>query len=230
MNRPPPRRSGVVKPRPLKWYHRLAGSLLYYLIRLLSATVRYQWEDRSGIFTSSTRVPVIFCIWHNRLALALEVQRVYLPSIKSQGRLAAMVSASKDGGILARVLQRYRVQPVRGSTSRRGPQALLELARWARRGYDLAITPDGPRGPRYRVQAGVIALAQVSGSPIVPVSYHLSRKISLRSWDKFQLPLPFARCHMVLGPALRIGRNLSTEEQAQARQQLENRLQTLASD
>ena len=84
--------------------------------------------------------------------------------------MAAMVSASKDGGFLASILECFGVQPVRGSSSRRGPQALLELTGWAERGYDLAITPDGPRGPRYVVQEGIIALAQVTGLPIVPAS------------------------------------------------------------
>ena len=70
-----------------------------------------------------------------------------------------------------------RRAPVRGSSSRRGPQALLELTSWAERGYDLAITPDGPRGPRYVVQEGAIGLAQVTGLPIIPASYHLRWKI-----------------------------------------------------
>ena len=74
--------------------------------------------------------------------------------------MAALVSASGDGGLLARVLELFRVQPVRGSSSRRGPQALRELTTWARRGFDLAITPDGPRGPCYVVDEGVIAAAR----------------------------------------------------------------------
>jgi len=80
-------------------------------------------------------------------------------------RWQRMVSASKDGGLLARVLEQYGVQPVRGSTSRRGRQALLELTTWAERGYDLAITPDGPRGPCYVIQEGVTSLAQLTGLP-----------------------------------------------------------------
>jgi len=73
-----------------------------------------------------------------------------------------MVSASRDGGLLAAVLERFKVQPVRGSSSRRGRQALLELTTWAERRYDLAITPDGPRGPRYVVQDGIISLARLT--------------------------------------------------------------------
>ena len=86
--------------------------------------------------------------------------------------------------------------------SRRGPQALLELTTWAERGYDLAITPDGPRGPRYVVQDGVMSLAQLTGLPIVPVSFYAKWKIRVKSWDRFQIPLPFSFCEMHLGKAV----------------------------
>ena len=70
---------------------------------------------------------------------------------------------------------------------------------WAERGCDLAITPDGPRGPRYVLADGVITLAQITGLPLVPVSYHLNWKVCLKSWDRFQIPLPFARCDIRVG-------------------------------
>ena len=110
--------------------------------------------------------------------------------------LVAMVSASGDGAFLAAVLAKFGVILVRGSTSRRGPQALLEATRWLRKGYSVAITPDGPRGPSHQIQDGIIYLAQVSGRPIVPISNFTRWKIRLRSWDRFQIPLPFARCEL----------------------------------
>ncbi len=78
-------------------------------------------------------------------------------------------------------------------------QALIELTTWAERGYDLAITPDGPRGPCYQIQDGVTSLAQLTGLPIVPVSFNLNWKIRVKSWDRFQIPLPFARCEIAVG-------------------------------
>ena len=128
-------------------------------------------------FRQAAAGPAIYCVWHNRLALCLEVYYGYVKKRNQTPGMAAMVSASKDGALLAAILERFKVQPVRGSTSRRGPQALLELTGWAERGYDLAITPDGPRGPRYVVQEGIMSLAQITGLPIIPVSYHLSWKI-----------------------------------------------------
>jgi lysophospholipid acyltransferase (LPLAT)-like uncharacterized protein len=122
-------------------------------------------------------------------------------------RLAALISASKDGAFLASILENFDVQPVRGSSSRRGAQALLELTGWAERGYHIAVTPDGPRGPCYSVHDGIIALAQVTGHPIVPYTCQLGWKIRLKSWDRFQIPLPFSRCEMTFHPPLRVPRH-----------------------
>jgi lysophospholipid acyltransferase (LPLAT)-like uncharacterized protein len=229
-NIPAPKSSGVVIPHRPKWHQRLAAAMIYGLIRVVSATIRYEWRDTTGLLSVNKTQPVIFCIWHNRLALCLEVSRVYLRGIQRPCQLAAMVSASKDGGLLARVLELFGVQPVRGSTSRRGRQAMLELVTWAERGYDLAITPDGPRGPCYRVQEGVIALAQLTGRPILPVSYHLAWKIRVKSWDRFQIPLPFTKCVMHLTPPIWVPREASEPEREEIRKQVEERLRSVTVD
>ena len=108
--------------------------------------------------------------------------------------MAAITSASKDGAIVAGVLQRFGAQPVRGSSSRRGVHAMVEMVKWGKQGYDLAVTPDGPRGPKYTIQPGIVSLSQMTGYPILPISYKLGWKIQLKSWDNFQIPLPFSRC------------------------------------
>jgi lysophospholipid acyltransferase (LPLAT)-like uncharacterized protein len=144
--------------------------------------------------------------------------------------MAAMVSASRDGGFLAAILDCFKVQPVRGSSSRRGPQALLELTTWAERGYDLAITPDGPRGPRYVVQEGIMSLAQITGLPIIPCSYNLGWKICLKSWDRFQIPLPFSRCEMNMEKPIYVPRETSDAERQALRLKLEQTLKELTRD
>ena len=144
--------------------------------------------------------------------------------------MAALVSASRDGGMLARVLELFDVEPVRGSSSRRGPQAFRELVSAGERGRDLAITPDGPRGPCYVVQEGIISLAQLTGMAIVPASFHLSCKWRLKTWDRFQVPLPFARCEVQLGPPVRIPRDASDAERKQLRAELEARMQAITRD
>ncbi len=225
------RRSGVVVPKPLKWHGRLAAALIYGLIRCVAATLRYRWQNDTGMFKpGDSTPPVIFAIWHNRLALSLIVYIRYAQRIDPQRKMAALVSASGDGGLLARVLEHFRVQPVRGSSSRRGPQALRELTSAARRGFDLAITPDGPRGPCYVVNEGVISAAQLTGLTVIPVSYHLGWKFRIKSWDRFQIPLPFSRCDVVYGAPLRVPRETTPEQREAMRRELEAKLIALAPD
>jgi lysophospholipid acyltransferase (LPLAT)-like uncharacterized protein len=141
-----------------------------------------------------------------------------------------MVSASRDGGLLSRVLELFGVQPVRGSSSRRGAQALREMVSWAVAGYDLAITPDGPRGPCYEVQEGVISTAQLTGLAVVPVSYYLNWKIRAKSWDRFQIPLPFTRCDVFVGKPIRVPREASDAERELLRKELERALREISRD
>jgi hypothetical protein len=209
---------------------RVAAVTLVAMIRGIAATARLHLDDRSGWFAQPPAPPAIFCVWHNRLALCLRAYFDYARERSAGKGLAGMVSASRDGAFLSAVLEAYHIQPVRGSTSRRGRQALLELARWARRGYNLAITPDGPRGPRYKVQQGIIALAHVTGMPIIPFSYHLDRKIELKSWDRFQIPLPLSRCDMIAGAPLHIPRDADETERERLRLELERRMMEITKD
>lgn len=218
----------VVVPHAPRWYQRMVAWFVFALIRSVSATLRYRWHDPSGFDQSLG--PVIFCLWHNRLGLSMPAHYGYFRPRNPARGLAAMVSASKDGGLLAAVLECFHVQPVRGSSSRRGRQALLELTTWAERGYHLAITPDGPRGPRYRVQDGVMSLAQVTGRPIIPFSFYTRRKICARSWDRFQIPLPFSRCEMKVGPLIRVPREATDAERDALRQELERSLREISVD
>src|SRR5258708_2920268 len=183
--------SGIVVPHAPRWYQRLAAWLVFAIARAVSATLRCSWIDRSGLFNGSCAEPVIFCMWHNRLALTMKAYYGFVRKGSHTAGLAAMVSASKDGALLAAILECFKFQPVRGSSSRRGRQALLALTTWAERGYDLAITPDGPRGPCYEVQAGVMSLAQITGLPIIPFSYHLQWKLRPTTSGRLQSPLPF---------------------------------------
>ena len=150
--------------------------------------------------------------------------------MQANTKTAALVSASKDGGLLSRVLELAGVQPVRGSSSRRGPQALRELVAWGERGYDLVITPDGPRGPCYQVADGVTSLAQLTGLVIVPVAFNLNWKMRVKSWDRFQIPLPFARCEVCVGQPVRVPSEATDEQREQIRQQLEQQLREISQD
>jgi lysophospholipid acyltransferase (LPLAT)-like uncharacterized protein len=215
---------GLVIPNRPKPAQRLVARLVFLVESLVTASLRYRWSDHSGLAEAQNHPPVIFCLWHNRLALSMVVRRRYMR------KLTALVSASKDGALLAAVLETFGVEHVRGSSSRRGPQALLELTSRAEQGYDLAVTPDGPKGPRYVVQKGVIDLAQVTGLPIIPVTFNLSRKICLKSWDGFQIPMPFSRCEMILNKPILITREAGEVEREALRLELQQSLRASCKD
>ena len=226
----PPRKSGVVVPHAPKWHQRLAAAVLYAVAWTLTSTLRFKLDDLSGYFSDVPQEKIIFAIWHNRLSLALILYRRYVARRDRKRRLVALVSASRDGGLLAAILELFKVQPVRGSSSRRGAQALREMVTWGKRGHDLALTPDGPRGPCYIVQEGVISTAQMTGMPIVPVTYHLNWKIRVKSWDRFQVPLPFACCTVTIGRALRVPRETDAAGREELRQRLEVELRAITRD
>jgi lysophospholipid acyltransferase (LPLAT)-like uncharacterized protein len=221
---------GVFVPHPPRWFQRLAAQLAVSAERLVTSSMRSTFEDPPGLTRQAWNTPTIFCLWHNRLALAMWLYRKFGGGTDRSHRMAALVSASKDGALLADILQKSGVQPVRGSSSRRGSRALLELARWAERGYDIAITPDGPRGPRYVVQDGIIALAQLTGLPIVPVSAWLGWKLQMKSWDRFQLPLPGSRCEVRIGTPLFVPRRLDEAERTRIRTALQDQMRSLTRD
>lgn len=226
----PIRRTTVVIPRKLKWHGELLARVIHLVIRCLSMTLRVRVDVAPEILERVLQGPVIFSIWHNRLALALPAYGWMVRSKRAERRMAAIVSASRDGALVARVLELFEVQPVRGSSSRRGSQALLELVTQAEQGLDLAVTPDGPRGPAFRVQEGVMAMAQLTGFPIIPCSYVLGAKIQLKTWDRFQIPLPFTTCQIRMGEPVEVQREMSAPEREALRQVLEGRMRSLASD
>ena len=117
-------------------------------------------------------------------------------------RISVMVSQSRDGELIARAVGHLGIDTARGSSSRGGAQGMRELLRQAKKGSDIAFTPDGPRGPRGEVQPGVLMAAQSTGWPIIPVAYADTRYKQLRSWDGMRVPLPFAAVHFVYGEPL----------------------------
>jgi lysophospholipid acyltransferase (LPLAT)-like uncharacterized protein len=222
--------SGVVRPHAPRFSQQFAAWFVWALVRLIGLTIRFTIRDRSGYFDGFASGHVIFCIWHNRLALSIPGYHKYLRKRHTSAGLAALVSASKDGAFVTSILQRFAVQPVRGSSSRRGSQALLELVTWAERGYNLAITPDGPRGPCYQVQDGILSLAQLTGLPIIPISFNIQWKVRPNSWDRFQIPLPFSCCEAVLEKPILVPRDASDVEREELRQRLEKALRDITVD
>jgi len=224
------RKSGVVIPNSPTFPQRFLAWLLWVALRCIAITLRYRVRDPYDFLERKDISQAIYCVWHNRLALCLKLYFTFSGERRSKAGIAGLVSASRDGAFLSAILERFGVQPVRGSSSRRGAQALRELKTWAERGYDLAITPDGPRGPRYTVQDGAMSMAQLTGLPVVPASYHLKWKIQLKSWDRFQIPLPFSVCEVTAGKIFNVPRDISDSAREELRKQLEMELRAISKD
>jgi len=228
----PERNGGVVAPKRAKWHQRLAAFLIWVLVSGIAKTIRFRVNDPYGFLARRDTGPMIFCFWHNRLALCMELYALFRRKQYAPAGIAGLVSASRDGALLSAIFERFGVQPVRGSSSRRGAQALRELTTWAERGYDLAITPDGPRGPRYTLAEGAAVLACLTGRSIVPVSYFLHWKLELNSWDGFQVPVPFSVCEVNLGRIFQVLPDSCASDAAREafRQQLETELRSITRD
>lgn len=214
-------------PRKLTWRHHLAAWAIAATARALSLTWRVRFIDPHGVLREPPQI--IGAIWHNRLALCTTIWKRTELSTSGRG-MAALISASHDGGILSQVIGRFGMTAVRGSSSRRGAQALLEMTSHIQRGYHGAITPDGPRGPCYSVHPGIIGLAQVTGVPIMPVSGCIRGKFVFKSWDRFQLPLPFARCDIRIGELLHVPKTADEAERENLRLELQKRLMAITED
>lgn len=148
-------------------------------------------ENRELIRRQTQSLIVVF--WHNRLFISADLRRRFRPF----GKMNGLVSPSKDGAWLAAFFKFMGIGAVRGSTSRRGGQAMLEIYRKLSRGEDIAITPDGPRGPRYKFNPGAALVAQKTHSPIVLIESRYHWAIRLKSWDGFILPLPFSKVEII---------------------------------
>jgi len=167
--------------------------------------------------------PFIVCFWHGRLLLA--------PCFWPLPVMAkVLVSRHRDGQLIARAAGYLGVETIAGSTRRGGAEALRAMLRVLRDGVCVAITPDGPRGPRMRAAAGVVALARLSGAAILPGTISARRSRFLGSWDRFMLVWPFSRGHVIWGEPIRVPRDADEAQQEAARLEVENALNALTAE
>lgn len=168
---------------------RVMGFLIGNLIRLLTKTLRVRITDDSGLLSAPPLHGLIWMFWHNRMLI---VPSLYSRYTRKFRQAAVLTSASRDGAVLAAVMRQFGLESVRGSSSRRGAQAMIECRRLLRRNYYIGITPDGPRGPLYDMQPGVVQLARLCAVPIVPITVEYAKFWRLKSWDQFFIPKPFS--------------------------------------
>jgi lysophospholipid acyltransferase (LPLAT)-like uncharacterized protein len=185
----------------------LLGWLAGQILRLICATLRLRVEKDPEFVEYFKTKPVIVVFWHNRILVLPKTYRNWL----FPRPLDVLTSASKDGAVLARAVACFRMGAVRGSSSKRGAVALIQMKQTLEQGISMAISPDGPRGPVYRLASGPIKLAQISGVPIVPVNVHYTKAWRLKSWDRFCIPKPFSRVEVTFGTPHFIPAELSNE-------------------
>jgi lysophospholipid acyltransferase (LPLAT)-like uncharacterized protein len=186
-------------------------------IRALRATVRIRYHGEEGIRAAEREGRhFILAFWHRHLLL--------MPYGYRGRRISVLVSQSRDGELIARTVARLGIDASRGSTTRGGMAGMRALLRKAGEGYDLAFTPDGPKGPASVVQPGVILAAAATGLPIQPVALAASRCRRLGSWDRFVVPLPGAAVHFVYGEPLAVARRGEPDEALVAAAELARRL------
>ena len=174
----------------LKW--KLVGTFGKFLVDFIFSTSVIEIRGQKPFERLLKSRKYIMAIWHSRILLVSYLFKGTNASI--------LVSRSDDGEIIARILQAQGQKTVRGSTKKGGLRAVARLIKNLRdhRGPG-AIIPDGPQGPRFQVQPGVIMLAKKTGHPIIPVSYSAKKIKVFSSWDRFILPYPFTRCRLVYG-------------------------------
>jgi lysophospholipid acyltransferase (LPLAT)-like uncharacterized protein len=210
----------------LKIEGRLARWLTAFAYRLLQIwvrTLRFKIEDRARVIGAPPNERYIGALWHNRLLLLPFVIRRYLP--KRRG--AALISTSRDGEILADLVERFGFEVVRGSSSRKGASAIRQLAEVIASGRDVVITPDGPRGPAYELGQGIVYLAQQSGAEVVPINLEYSSCWRVKSWDRFILPKPFSTVRVIFGPPHRVALSSTDEEFERERRRLQDAMMEL---
>lgn len=213
-------------PRDNTFLLRMLGRLVGAYMALCSVTTRWTRVNREiAEALWATGEPTIVCFWHGRIMQA----HVGWNPRDGAPPTHALISRSKDGAVIAAASGMIGIHTVRGSTDRAGKQkggfeALRQMLRELKEGRSVAVTPDGPRGPRMLVQEGVIQLARLSGAPIICLGWSTAARHVFASWDRFVLPLPFGRGVYVWGGPIRVPRDGDAAATEAARIALEHEL------
>ncbi|MEY3395520.1 MAG: hypothetical protein RL346_1756 [Verrucomicrobiota bacterium] len=197
-------------------------------MKLWSLTLRYRVNGRNGITPPSIpSQPVIYALWHNRIFTMPPIWRRTGGKNRST---VVLTSASKDGTTLAKAMEAFGIGAIRGSSSRRAVAALIGMKKALLDGKDVCVTPDGPKGPRYRVQGGLLKIAQATDSPIIPIHIRYSFAWRLSSWDRFVIPMPFSKIDVTFDSPILIPKDLSEDAFEAARIHIETCLLRGADD
>lgn len=199
----------------------MVGATLAAHIGLVRRTTRWRAvNDEAARAAWAGERPVIVAFWHNRLAM--------MPYCWPSARpFHMLISSHPDGQLIARTVKHFGIETVAGSSTRGGSEALRSLVRLIKSGVSVGITPDGPRGPRMHASDGAIALARLSGTPILPAAVSVSRRMVMNSWDKLIVALPFGDGAMVWGEPIHV---TGDADAGALRQRLESELNRVSAE
>lgn len=201
----------------------LAAAVGSRVLGAIFATLDYRVSGAENLrLCRDSGRPIVFTLWHGRLLPLMYHHR-------NQG-VVGLVSRSADGSYIAAILERLGFETARGSSSRGGTEALRELVRLARAGKSLAITPDGPRGPRQVLKPGALVAAQLSGGLVLPVTAGASDAWYPGRWDRFLVPKPFARIHVRYGTPREIPRGIDERELERHALEIQDELNRMTAD
>lgn len=170
-------------------------------MRTLGSTWRYVRRDWESCELLKGDSPIIYAFWHEEQLMFPSAFRLYEKKFKKRN-IYTLISAHRDGRIIANAISIFGLGSVKGSSSKRGGQGLLELVRKLKEGNDIAFTPDGPRGPRNIAKSGAIEASKLSGAPILPIGCAAKNAWYAKSWDQMVVPYPFSSISCVIGEPL----------------------------
>lgn len=207
------------KIRSSSFARRIASFFITQYVRLIWVTGKWDYlgKEHPEPYWCQNK-PVIGCFWHGRLLMMLKVW-------SGPHKFHMLISSHPDGEIIARTTQSFGFGWIAGSSTRGGRKAYIDILRILKKGESIGVTPDGPKGPRYRASLGVIQMARQGGAAILPVSYSSTRGRFMKSWDRFFLPHPFCRGVFIYGPMIEVAGSPKNDESL--RQELENSLKDL---
>lgn len=191
--------------------------ILYFAVNVLCKTIKISFENKEMIDQlEQDGKNYVLAFWHGTMLLPWFINR--------NKNFAALTSKSKDGDLLSKILRRWKYQVVRGSSSKGGDVALGIMIDYARNKSSIAITPDGPRGPAYKLKAGAVVTAKKSHLPLVLLGIGFKRKKKLKSWDSFQVPYFFTKANAIFSEPIFINSDLSYDETSKIIRNCETKL------
>lgn len=203
-----------LKTRLKIWFLGLLATTFLRFLGLTSRRINIGAENFEELRKQGK--PWIFGIWHCNVFNS--------PYLYRGLNVGVLISASRDGDYINEVVHRFKNTSIRGSTSRRSVAALKQTIEHLKKGFPVAITPDGPRGPALELQPGIVISAQMSGVPIIPAFYECTRQWVAKSWDKHRIPKPFTSVVVSFGKPIYVPRQLSEEEFEKTRLEIQNAL------